>query len=46
MLRLDRRSSDIPVLAPTTLREQHDSDADLAELDQDTSPQSVATHMN
>jgi hypothetical protein len=46
MLRLDRRSSDIPVLAPTTLREQHDSDADLAELEQDTSPQSLATHMN
>jgi hypothetical protein len=46
MLRLDRRSSDIPVLARTTLREQHDAADDLAELDQDTSPQSLATHMN
>ena len=46
MLRLDRRSSGIPVLARTTLREQHDAADDLAELDQDTSPQSLATHMN
>jgi hypothetical protein len=46
MLRLDRRFSDIPVLARTTLRGQHDADDDLAELDQDTSPQSLATHMN
>ena len=46
MLRLDRRSSGIPVLTRTTLREQHDADDDLAELDQDTSPQSLATHMN
>jgi hypothetical protein len=46
MLRLDRRFSDIPVLARTTLREQHDADDDLAEPDQDTSPQSLATHMN
>jgi hypothetical protein len=46
MLRLDRRSSGIPVLARTTLREQYDAADDLAELDPDTSLQSLATNMN
>src|SRR5713226_6308190 len=46
MLRVDRRSSGIPVLTCPTFREQHDLDYDLAELDQDTSTQSLAARMN
>ena len=46
MLRADRRSSGIPVLTCPTLRGQHDFDDDLAELDQDTSTQSLAAPMN
>jgi DNA-binding response OmpR family regulator len=46
MLRADRRSSGIPVLTRPTSREQHDLDYDLAELDQDTSTQSLAASMN
>jgi PleD family two-component response regulator len=46
MLRADRRSSGIPVLLCPTLHEQDDLDADLAELDQDTSTQSLAAPMN
>src|SRR6266852_3925354 len=46
MLRVDRRSSGIPVLTCPTFREQHDLDDDLAELDQDTSTPSLAAPMN
>src|SRR5258705_6646695 len=46
MLRADRRSSRIPVLSCATFREHHDLDDDLAELDQDTSTQSLAAPMN
>ena len=46
MLTADRRSSGIPVLTCPTLREQQDLDYDLAELDQDTSTQSLAAPMN
>ncbi len=46
MLMADRRASRIPVLTGQTFREQHDLDYDLAELDQDTSTQSVAIPMN
>ena len=46
MLMADRRASRIPVLTGQTFREQHDLDYDLAELDQDTSRQSVAIPMN
>ncbi len=46
MLRVDRRSSGIPVLTCPTFREQRDLDDDLAELDQDTSTPSLAAPMN
>jgi hypothetical protein len=46
MLRADRCSSAIPVLICPTLREQHDGDDDLAELDQDTSMPPFAAPMN
>jgi len=46
MLRADRRSSDIPVLTCAPSREQHPPDYDLADLDQDTSTQSLAAPMN
>jgi hypothetical protein len=46
MLSVDRRSSGIPVLTCPALLEQDDLDSDLAELDQDTSTQSLAAHMN
>jgi PleD family two-component response regulator len=46
MLRVDRRSSGIPVLTGTTFREPDDLEYDFAELDQDTSMQSVAVPMN
>jgi PleD family two-component response regulator len=46
MLRVDRRSSGIPVLTCPTCREEDDPDHDLAELDQDTSTQSLAVSMN
>ncbi len=46
MLRVDRRSSRIPVLTCPTLRAQDDLDSDLAELDQDTSTRSLAAPMN
>jgi hypothetical protein len=45
-LRADRCSSAIPVLICPTLREQHDGDDDLAELDQDTSMPPFAAPMN
>src|ERR1700674_2401131 len=40
MLRVDRRSSAIPVLTCATFRERGDVDDDFGELDQDTSTQS------
>jgi hypothetical protein len=46
MLRVDRRSSGIPVLTYPTFREQDDSDHQLAELDEDASTQSIAAPMN
>jgi hypothetical protein len=46
MLRADRRSSGIPVLTYPTFREQHDVGDDLADLDQETSTQSLAAPMN
>lgn len=46
MLRVDRRSSGIPVLACPTFREQDDPDDDFAEPDQDTSTRSLALPMN
>jgi PleD family two-component response regulator len=46
MLRVDRRSSGIPVVTCPTCREQDDPDHDLAELDQDTPTQSLAVSMN
>jgi hypothetical protein len=46
MLRVDRRSSGIPVLIRPIFREYHDANYDLAELDQDTSTQFLATPMN
>ena len=46
MLRVDRRSSGIPVLTGTTFREHNDLDDDFAELDQDTSTRSLAIPMN
>jgi DNA-binding response OmpR family regulator len=46
MLRVDRRSSSIPVLTSTTFRVRSDSDHDLGELDQDTSSQPLAISMN
>jgi PleD family two-component response regulator len=45
-LRVDRRSSGIPVLTCPTFREQHDLDYDLAELDDYTSARSLAARMN
>jgi DNA-binding NarL/FixJ family response regulator len=46
MLRVDRRSSAIPVLTCATFRERGDVDDDLGDLDQDTSTQSLAIPMN
>jgi hypothetical protein len=47
MLRVDRRSSGIPVLTCPTFRERHDPSDDLTEVDQDmSSTQSLATSMN
>ena len=46
MLRVDRRSSGIPVLTCPTFREQDDSDHDFAEPDQDTSTRSLAVPLN
>jgi DNA-binding NarL/FixJ family response regulator len=46
MLRVDRRSSGIPVLTCATFCEQGGVDDDFAELDQDMSTQSVAIPMN
>ena len=47
MLRVDCRSSGIPVLTCQTFRERHEPNYDLAEVDQDTSStQSLATPMN
>src|SRR6266852_1975291 len=42
ILRVDRRSSGIPVLTYPTFRAKNDPDDDLAGLDQDTSTQSLA----
>src|ERR1700687_3706587 len=41
MLRVDPRSSGIPVLTCPTFRERDDPDHDFAELDQDTSTRSL-----
>ena len=46
MLRVDRRSSGIPVLTCATFSEQRDLDDDFSELDRDRSPQSLAVTMN
>jgi PleD family two-component response regulator len=46
MLRVDRRSSGIPVLTCATFREQRDVDDDSDEPDQDTSTQSLAVPMD
>jgi DNA-binding response OmpR family regulator len=47
MLRVDRRSSGIPVLTCPTFRERRDPSDDLAEVDLDTSSsQSLATSRN
>jgi hypothetical protein len=46
MLKVDRRSSGIPVLTCATFREQSDVDDDLAKLDQDVSTQFLAIPMN
>ena len=46
MLGVDRRSSGIPVLTCPTYRDQDDPDDDLAELDEDTSTQSLPVSMN
>jgi DNA-binding NarL/FixJ family response regulator len=46
MLRVDRRSSAIPVLTCATFRERGDFDDDFGEVDQDTSTQSLAIPMN
>ena len=46
MLRVDRRSSGIPVLTCATFREQSDVDDEFAELDQETSTQSFPIPMN
>ena len=46
MLRVDRRSSGIPVLTCATFSEQSDPDDDSSELDRDRSPQSLAVTMN
>src|SRR5712671_3908610 len=45
-LRVNRRLSDIPVLAGQTFRERHDSADDLVDLDQDTSTRPLAPRMN
>jgi DNA-binding response OmpR family regulator len=46
MLRIDRRSSGVPVLTCPTFREQGGPDHEIAEPDQDTSPRSLAVPMN
>jgi DNA-binding NarL/FixJ family response regulator len=46
MLRVDRRSSAIPVLTCATFRERCNVDDDFGELDQDTSTQPLAIPMN
>jgi hypothetical protein len=46
MLRVDRCASGIPVLTCRTFREHQHPDHDLAELDQDSSTQSLDVPMN
>jgi hypothetical protein len=46
MLRVDRRSSDSPLMTYPTFREQDDPEYDRAELDHDMSTQSLAAPMN
>jgi DNA-binding NarL/FixJ family response regulator len=46
MLRVDRRSSRIPVLTCATFSEQRDLEDDFSELERDRSPRSVAVTMN
>src|ERR1700681_3631789 len=46
MLRVDRRSSGIPVLTCATCSDQPDPDDDFSELDRYTSTQSLAVTMN
>jgi len=46
MMRADRCSSGVPVLTCPTLREPHDFDDDLADLDHETSTPSLTASMN